>query len=402
MTLNILEDRLIKISLLLFLIFEFFAGPLRWLFHMVGAEVFFSLPKILILLTQIVSVLQIIYKKKITTNGLIACLTIGYILLVGLVNSEPVPLLVGLWGVIPVFLGYHAAKIIFESVKDSNTNKVVFIVFLLSCVGVFLNILVNYPWYDVSYQIAGMDVSSAEMGTTGGYTRYAGFFKSSLQASANIFILLLYIVASTKSKFTILFCFLLSMTVSIITISKTTFALHIILLLYLFMKVLPVKLLWRGTLLFSILATILTIVSTNYSFTMNDDPMSVMLLGSLNARLTATWPDGVAAIANNGNLLFGGGLGTLGVGSKLGSGAYNPGDSMYLYIIGTGGFILGFLLLLWGNYQASVLNNSAIPRFLSMTLIVLCLFGISMTTPEYPLMGLALGMIFNSRAYKSI
>ncbi|EIW0093531.1 TPA: hypothetical protein QHT18_005343, partial [Klebsiella pneumoniae subsp. pneumoniae] len=256
----------------------------------------------------------------------------------------------------------------------------------------------NYPWYDVSYEIAGMDVSSAQMGTTGGYTRYAGFFKSSLQASSNILILLVYIVASTKNKFFILVCFILSLLVSIITISKTTFALHLILLFYVFMKILPVKLLWRSTLIFAIVVTFFTIMSTNYSFEMNNDPATTMLLGSLNARLTTTWPDGVESILKFGSLTFGAGLGTIGVGSKLGSGTYNPGDSMYLYIIATGGYILGIYLLGWLYYQSNILNNSAISRFLSMTLIILCLFGISMTTPEYPLMGFALGVIFNSRA----
>ncbi|MFT3582393.1 hypothetical protein ACMWDA_26970, partial [Klebsiella pneumoniae] len=62
------------------------------------------------------------------------------------------------------------------------------------------------------------------------------------------------------------------------------------------------------------------------------------------------------------------------------------------------GYILGIYLLGWLYYQYIILNNSAISRFLSMTLIILCLFGISMTTPEYPLMGFALGVIFNSRA----
>ncbi|AYZ51176.1 hypothetical protein EGY21_07185 [Klebsiella oxytoca] len=399
MTLKSFEIRLINLSLLLFLFFEFFAGPLRWIFHMAGAEILFSLPKLLIILTQIVSIANIIYSKKISRNGFIAVVTLLYIFVISLIDSNVVASLVGLWGVIPIFLGYHSARIIFESVKERKTNNIVYTVFFLSCLGVFLNILVNYPWYDVSYQIAGMDVSSAQIGTTGGYTRYAGFFKSSLQASSNVFIVLLYIVASTKNKLLILICFLLSLLVSLVTISKTTFALHLILLLYVFVKALPVKLLWRGTLIVGILISVFTILSTNYSFEMSDDPISIMLLGSLNARLTTTWPDGVNAIMNSGNLIFGGGLGTIGVGSKLGMGEYNPGDSMYLYIIGTGGYILALLLLFWANYQAIVLDNSPISRFISMTLIVLCLFGISMTTPEYPLMGFALGMVFNARVY---
>lgn len=402
MTLKSFEIRLINLSLLLFLFFEFFAGPLRWIFHMAGAEILFSVPKLLIIVTQIVSIVNIIYSKKITRNGFIAVITLLYIFVISLIDSNIVASLVGLWGVIPIFLGYHSARIIFESVKERKTNNIVYAVFYLSCLGVFLNILVNYPWYDVSYQIAGMDVSSAQIGTTGGYTRYAGFFKSSLQASSNIFIVLLYIVASTKNKLHILICFLLSLLVSLITISKTTFALHLILLLYVFVKALPVKLLWRGTLLVGILISVFTILSTNYSFEMSDDPISIMLLGSLNARLTTTWPDGVNAIMNSGNLIFGGGLGTIGVGSKLGMGEYNPGDSMYLYIIGTGGYILALLLLFWANYQAIVLDNSPISRFISMTLIVLCLFGISMTTPEYPLMGFALGMVFNARVYNKL
>lgn len=399
MTLKSFEIRLINLSLLLFLFFEFFAGPLRWIFRMAGAEILFSLPKLLIILTQIVSIANIIYSKKISRNGFIAVVTLLYIFVISLIDSNVVASLVGLWGVIPIFLGYHSARIIFESVKERKTNNIVYTVFFLSCLGVFLNILVNYPWYDVSYQIAGMDVSSAQIGTTGGYTRYAGFFKSSLQASSNVFIVLLYIVASTKNKLLILICFLLSLLVSLVTISKTTFALHLILLLYVFVKALPVKLLWRGTLIVGILISVFTILSTNYSFEMSDDPISIMLLGSLNARLTTTWPDGVNAIMNSGNLIFGGGLGTIGVGSKLGMGEYNPGDSMYLYIIGTGGYILALLLLFWANYQAIVLDNSPISRFISMTLIVLCLFGISMTTPEYPLMGFALGMVFNARVY---
>ena len=402
MTLKSFEIRLINLSLLLFLFFEFFAGPLRWIFHMAGAEILFSVPKLLIIVTQIVSIVNIIYSKKITRNGFIAVITLLYIFVISLIDSNIVASLVGLWGIIPIFLGYHSARIIFGSVKERKTNNIVYAVFYLSCLGVFLNILVNYPWYDVSYQIAGMDVSSAQIGTTGGYTRYAGFFKSSLQASSNIFIVLLYIVASTKNKLHILICFLLSLLVSLITISKTTFALHLILLLYVFVKALPVKLLWRGTLLVGILISVFTILSTNYSFEMSDDPISIMLLGSLNARLTTTWPDGVNAIMNSGNLIFGGGLGTIGVGSKLGMGEYNPGDSMYLYIIGTGGYILALLLLFWANYQAIVLDNSPISRFISMTLIVLCLFGISMTTPEYPLMGFALGMVFNARVYNKL
>lgn len=402
MTLKSFEIRLINLSLLLFLFFEFFAGPLRWIFHMAGAEILFSVPKLLIIVTQIVSIVNIIYSKKITRNGFIAVITLLYIFVISLIDSNIVASLVGLWGIIPIFLGYHSARIIFESVKERKTNNIVYAVFYLSCLGVFLNILVNYPWYDVSYQIAGMDVSSAQIGTTGGYTRYAGFFKSSLQASSNIFIVLLYIVASTKNKLHILICFLLSLLVSLITISKTTFALHLILLLYVFVKALPVKLLWRGTLLVGILISVFTILSTNYSFEMSDDSISIMLLGSLNARLTTTWPDGVNAIMNSGNLIFGGGLGTIGVGSKLGMGEYNPGDSMYLYIIGTGGYILALLLLFWANYQAIVLDNSPISRFISMTLIVLCLFGISMTTPEYPLMGFALGMVFNARVYNKL
>ncbi|MDY8224875.1 hypothetical protein UXF57_00360 [Escherichia coli] len=398
MTLQSFESRLINFSLLLFLLFEFFAGPLRWLFHLLGAELLFSIPKLLILIIILVSVLNVIYKRKITKNGLIASISIIYILLVSIVHVEFVAGFVAFWGIIPIFLGYHSARIIFESVQNNKTNNIIYFVFYVSCIGVFCNIIFNYPWYDVSYEIAGMDVSSAQMGTTGGYTRYAGFFKSSLQASSNILILLVYIVASTKNKFFILVCFILSLLVSIITISKTTFALHLILLFYVFIKILPVKLLWRSTLIFAIVVTFFTIMSTNYSFEMNNDPATTMLLGSLNARLTTTWPDGVESILKFGSLTFGAGLGTIGVGSKLGSGTYNPGDSMYLYIIATGGYILGIYLLGWLYYQSNILNNSAISRFLSMTLIILCLFGISMTTPEYPLMGVALGVIFNSRA----
>ena len=167
MTLKSFEIRLINLSLLFFLFFEFFAGPLRWIFHMAGAEILFSLPKLLIIVTQVVSIANIIYSKKISRNGFIAVITLSYIFVISLIDSNIVASLVGLWGIIPIFLGYHSARIIFESVKERKTNNIVYAVFFLSCLGVFLNILVNYPWYDVSYQIAGMDVASAQIRTTG-------------------------------------------------------------------------------------------------------------------------------------------------------------------------------------------------------------------------------------------
>ncbi|MCJ4445307.1 hypothetical protein LNV71_16145, partial [Klebsiella pneumoniae] len=128
MTLQSFESRLINFSLLLFLLFEFFAGPLRWLFHLLGAELLFSIPKLLILITILVSVLNIIYKRKITKNGLIASISIIYILLVSIVHVELAAGFVAFWGIIPIFLGYHSARIIFESVQNNKTNNIIYFV----------------------------------------------------------------------------------------------------------------------------------------------------------------------------------------------------------------------------------------------------------------------------------
>ncbi|MBU9863713.1 hypothetical protein, partial [Rahnella aceris] len=57
MTMRGLEQKLIGLSLLLFLFFECFAGPLRMVFHMAGVEFLFSLPKLFILITQAFSII---------------------------------------------------------------------------------------------------------------------------------------------------------------------------------------------------------------------------------------------------------------------------------------------------------------------------------------------------------
>lgn len=400
MTMRGLEQKLIGLSLLMFLLFECFAGPLRMLFHMAGVEFLYSLPKLFILLTQAFSVMLVFHYRKITVNGLIASVTLFYVVFISLVSSHIGAMLVGIWAILPLFLGYHGARMIMQHIRDKETNRLIAIFFLLSCLGIFLNIFVNYPWYNVSYEIAGMDVSSAQMGSSGGYTRYAGFFKSSLQASANVLILLLYIIATSKSKVFIITAFVFSALVAIITISKTILLLHIILLLYIFVKIIPVKAVWRMTLLCALGFSIFTIGSTNYYFNVSKDPVQVMLLASLNDRLTNTWPEGVKTIVNNGSLFFGGGMGTIGVGSKLGTGVYNPGDSMYLYIIGSGGYLLGFIFLFWAFYQSVVFTNENACRYLSLLLVVLCLFGLSMTAPEYPFMALSIGFLINSRVFK--
>lgn len=399
MTIGILEQRLIGMSLLLFLVFECFAGPLRMFFHVLGVEFLFAFPKFLILAVQLFSIVIVIYRRKVTVNGLIACVTLAYVIFVSVFFSHMAAAFIGVWAILPLFLGYHSAKLIIFNIEKKTTSKIMVAIFLLSCAGVILNIFVNYPWYNVSYEIAGMDVSSAQIGSTGGYVRYAGFFKSSLQASANVLVLLLYVVATSNSKLFIMLSFILSLLVAVITVSKTIILLHIIMLFYIFIKIIPVKLIWRMTLLFGLGFSVFTIESTNYSFNVSKDPINMMLLGSLNTRLTTTWPDGVKTISNNGTLISGAGMGTIGVGSKLGSGAYNPGDSMYLYLIGTGGYVLGGMLFLWAYFQSSILNNKSTCRYLSLLLIILCLFGLSMTAPEYPFMALAFGVLINSRAY---
>ncbi|MGG8472814.1 hypothetical protein ACM615_20845 [Rahnella sp. PAMC25617] len=401
MTMKGVEKNLIGLTLLLFIVFECFAGPLRMVFHMAGAEFLFSIPKLFILLTQACAIILVLYHRKVTVNGMIASVTIFYLIFVSMISSLPAAIFVGIWAVLPLFLGYHGARIIMSNIKEKKTNRIIVFIFLLSCLGVICNVFFNYPWYNVSYEIAGMDVSSSQIGSSGGYTRYAGFFKSSLQASANVLILLLYIVSTSKSKTLIIISFVFSALVALLTISKTIFLLHIILLLYILVKVIPVKVIWRITLTCAFMFAVFTIGSTNYHFNVSKDPMQVMLLASLNDRLTNTWPEGVKTIINNGNLFFGGGVGTIGVGSKLGTGAYNPGDSMYLYLIGSGGYLLGFILLFWAFYQSTVFNNGNACRYLSLLLIVLCLFGLSMTAPEYPFMALSMGFLINSRVYKA-
>jgi len=370
-------------------------------FHMAGVEFLFSMPKLFILLTQAFSIILVLYYRKVTVNGMIASVTICYLIFISMISSQPAAIFVGVWAILPLFLGYHGARIIMSNLKEKKTNRIIVIIFLLSCCGVICNVFFNYPWYNVSYEIAGMDVSSSQIGSSGGYTRYAGFFKSSLQASANVLILLLYIVSTSKSKTLIVSSFVFSALVALLTISKTIFLLHIILLLYILVKVIPVKVIWRITLACAFIFTVFTIGSTNYHFNVSRDPMQVMLLASLNDRLTNTWPEGVNTIISNGDLFFGGGMGTIGVGSKLGTGAYNPGDSMYLYLIGSGGYLLGFILLFWAFYQSTVFNNGNTCRYLSLLLIVLCLFGLSMTAPEYPFMALSMGFLINSRVYKA-
>lgn len=70
---------------------------------MAGAEILFSVPKLLIIVTQIVSIVNIIYSKKITRNGFIAVITLLYIFVISLIDSNIVASLVGLWGLSQYF-----------------------------------------------------------------------------------------------------------------------------------------------------------------------------------------------------------------------------------------------------------------------------------------------------------
>lgn len=392
-----LLQKFLFFSLYIFFIFEFFFSPIRYSFSLVGLEGASYLAKLIMLLAIFLCILDFLY-KSVARVELLFLFLISYLLLIAFFYTGIFPAVFTIFTLTPLFFGMAVGKIFIRKLNEAYFFKFVLTLLAIAFLGCFIDVFLDYPWSSFTYKVGDSVIEGNRKWSSGGFERVSGFFRLSLIASTTVTFFSILLYFKVNALFYRLFFLLVPCFISAITLSKSIFVFNVIFIIYVCFLWVNIKLRFYTVLLLGLLFFLFTVTMIGYQIDL-ESPIEVTLLGSFAERLIFTWPEVINMLEGKGGFLLGGGLGAVGPGSKfIGGDSYVVGDSLYLYLLGSGGGILCFMLLIWFIYLGfSLKKGSYVSEVKVALLFYLLVTGIGMSVLDYPILSFAFGLLLNRK-----
>ena len=377
-----------------FIVIKIFDGALRY---------YLPATLILVVYTPIifmgVSLFILMLHKMISLQVYKSSVVFFYILIIVLITASIyVPsnsqVLFGIYTLIPFIFGFIFSNII--SGYFTNHVKAFFIFLCMSTIGVFGNLLINYPWTGFIYTISGIEIEASRQWSTHGIERLAGFSRSSFSVAIQIALFSITVIIFSKHKVISLLVWWVSLIAILLTTTKGIIVTYIFIsLLILFIKLLPVLFL-KALPIFLVSIMILFPLGSVYLSYLNVDQPKVHPETSLIDRVENTWPNAYDNIVVHGNILLGRGIGGIGEPQvKFGEKDFaSPADNMSVYIYSVSG-LLGIVLLIYLAFISNKLISKKMSKrnlFIYLILILIFTYGITTNVIEAPILSLYFGV----------
>lgn len=288
-------------------------------------------------------------------------------------------------------------------------KRLLFFLLILASFGVILNIFITYPWQGISTTIGGLEVDTSRSAVAaGGFMRFSGFSRSwSNTAIIILFGAIMFFVSNTSNKVIVLFIIILSFFSILLTTNKgITLAYLLVTFLFVFRSQIPS--IFKKSVLFILMLCMILVPILIWNDMLNIDLGSgvfYILFHSLYVRFWEIWPHAYQLLLNEGNVLFGRGLGGFGAAQKyFESHLYNPADNLFIFLYGTFG-IFGLCLLLFILIKTLMLDLKSSSNEFFFYVILSCMtFGLIGSVLENPIfglfVGLSIGHLFTRFSYK--
>lgn len=349
---KVFDDRSIYLSWYLIMLSEVLSGPFRFYLEGMGLSLLVYMPKVMalgILFRWIGKyesdrlVLPVLVMFAI--SGIIALI---YGLSIGQIGF-------GLW--IYLYLLFGIPMWVTIQGNEKRFIHSCLVGWLIAVVGVFINSQTTFPWVGFGYTIAGVEVEGNREWSTYDIDRLAGFGRTSINTAGQILVLSLVAlpVLYRRSKVTSVALVLASSIAIILTTAKSVAGAYLICLAIWLISLVPTLAMYTGfvTCLLSMALPFTTLFIT-YRLDISTW-WGELLFQSFEERLLFTWPLSLRQIFQNGDPIFGLGLGGVGSAQKnfsnMGPSLYDLSftDSFSLFIFGTFG-ILGVGILIALSY----------------------------------------------------
>lgn len=360
------------------LLVDTLTGPLRYYLSHLGLSFLIYCPKICCLLFIVREMLRVRMNRVLFFVLLVldAGAVVGVLHGVGLVSLVFSFLLMA-----PLLFGVCSARYFVE--RERAVVKLVLIIFLITALGIAIDIFIDYPWKGFVYKIDSQEIEGGRDWTTFGIERVAGFARTSVTAASYLASSALFLFGYCRSLRVRLLLLVITFPLLLVTTNKACIGGFIAgVAIFALMKLPRLQRLGVYCLALVVLLLPFSTLLDVYDVSM-DDPVSLLLFASFDDRLINTWPTFLSAVSRYGSVLTGVGLG--GIGSPARYFASGPravfsfADNFALYLYGIFGLFAVPIFLYW----ARVINNVFSSRHrgvLALAPVLVAMLAVALTT----------------------
>jgi hypothetical protein len=356
---------------------DMLTGPLRFYGAKFGMELILYLPKALCLLFFIPKFASRTLNRQ---SWLIVLLLVVYGM-IGVFNGVGVvSVLFSVYLISPFLFGTVGIHNFAE--REDAFVKVITVIFVVTAIGIFAQLVVDFPWKGFMYSIGDKEIEGSREWTTNGIDRIAGFARASSSAAFYMMCSGMFLAAYTKKRYRKVLISLVMLVGVAITTNKAAVGGALLGIVSLAVSRRPRAV--RGC-VYGI-ATLVAYLPTSTLFQTYkldlSDKLSMLMLASFDDRLVNTWPNFLSAVFDAGNPVTGVGFGGVGSGVRyFASGAQTLGvaDNFALYLYGAFG-VLAFLIYFYFAKRTMTLFASSDPLAAALGPVMVSLLAASLTT----------------------
>lgn len=388
--------RFLSAAVVLYLLSFIFEGVVRFSLSSIGLASLLYLRDIIPLLV-ILFLFSYWFKEKLESMVfifffiiLMIHFSIGFSYLGGLFQQ-----LFGFKVFMPLLMGVALANYWSPQVLIKSKNLVT-LVFFVTLLGVFLNHQVVFPWEGEDFStVFGVSEQSRNW-TASGVRRLAGFSRASFDAASVILISTLFVLFRWDNFIIRLSIFILSFFAVFLTTSKGALLALIVLALVFFLSNNGKRVMLIKIAFFFVVSLVSLVPLISLLFDVNArnvSPEVYWWISSFIERMEWMWPRAFEMWLQDGNIVFGRGLGGIGVAQGYGEWYWiNAGDNIFVYWLVTFG-LLGVVYLLFFAYHFSLYKeiDSSTGLLVMAGIIAILTYGLTANCIEQPILSIALG-----------
>lgn len=383
------------ITLVVFLAVTVLEGLIRFVLARSGLSPIIYLSKGLMALSLLLTVLASLLAGRINRAFITVIGLALFTLALGVLNVRAiVPILFGVWTILPFFFGIAVYPLLKQ--RWQALRGVVFVLWSLATIGVLLNSQIDFPWAGFAFQLAGVNIVGSRQWATFDVSRLAGFSRVSIAAASHIVLLGLWLLAAGVRRYLALAIVVLSAVALYLTTMKTVTAVFLLLSLFVLLRPYIPKPLWvsvpgLAALLGFVLPFSTLIVDYQLEF---DHPVSRFLFASFGIRLSEVWPMTLDLVSNYGRPLLGRGIGGIGGAQQyFEPSRYSPADNLMLYLYVLGGVLFVVLLFVYA-FSAVKLEptRQRFDAFVYMMMVTVLVQGVTGNVMESAFFSLFFGV----------
>lgn len=304
---------------------------------------------------------------------------------------------------IKVWLPFITGFLLVETGVVSMLNKprAWALLWLVSCLGVFINYFYKYPWAALLIQVGDVTVKGERGATADGIARLSGFTRANYDAATLILMLYIYLLVALKGRFTRLVLIVFSGAAIALTTTKgaTGAFLATLLLAPMLNSIHRPHSSMKGALITGLivvaaLGMVFPLIASQIQFaTFREHTLGFWLFSSFIDRATNTWPHALSLL-QDWQWITGRGVGGIGAAQDVFEPARaNPADSLFIYLYVTAGIFGAALYLFYAFASTKLALHQPTHRSLYMALFAFFAYGITVNMVENAVAAMVLGAL---------